>query len=159
MCSHEFLLAYDGRIYYNHEPIFLEKIDNYINKLVLVCYELGAKKEYFNMKIIDRLKMEIEGITLVDDQATIYLAENGLSATEEYNPAIPAQKKAIYQTALSVLQSIANNPATMKNYKQDDMNISSFAKFLQSRINQLTNTIQSMPDTNEPTSFFNLFRN
>ncbi|KAF1304935.1 hypothetical protein BAU16_01305 [Enterococcus sp. JM9B] len=111
------------------------------------------------MKIIDRLKMEIEGITLADDQATVYLAENSLSANEEYNPAIPAQKKAIYQTALSVLQSIANNPATMKNYKQDDMNISSFAKFLQSRINQLTNTIQAMPDTSEPTNFFNLFKN
>lgn len=109
------------------------------------------------MTNLDRLKMEIENIQLLDLQSEVYLAENGLKANDTYQPEIPANKKGIYKTALAILQSIANQPNLMQNYKMDDQTISAFATSIQNRINQLSRVIQQMPDTEEPTSYFNLF--
>lgn len=106
-----------------------------------------------------RLQMEVQGIDLTADEIQMYLAENGLDHRSEYNAASNLNKKAIYAAALSILESLANNPTLMKNYKQDDMTISAFAENIQSRIDQLERKIRSMSnDDHNDTSFFNLFR-
>ncbi|MER2262214.1 MAG: hypothetical protein ABS934_09360 [Psychrobacillus sp.] len=93
------------------------------------------------MNNIQRLQMETKGIELEQKELIIYLQENGLMPNDEYNP---ANKKAIYQTALSVLESIANNPELMKNIKLDDMSVSQFHENLQARIDQMYKTIRQM---------------
>lgn len=157
MNYHEITLGYDGQLYINRKLLKNSSIDDYINHLLLLCYDCGAKKEHIFMNNLDRLKMEIENIQLSDLQSEVYLAENGLKANDTYQPEIPANKKAIYKTALAILQSIANQPALMQNYKMDDQTISAFATSIQNRINQLSKTINQMPDTEEPTSYFSLF--
>ena len=111
------------------------------------------------MDNIERLKMEIGGIELPEAELLVYLEEEELQGGETYNASSKASKKAIYATALSILNSIANQPHAMKNYKQDDMTIDSFAKYLQARIDQLEKKIRQMPnEDNNPSNFFNLFK-
>lgn len=94
----------------------------------------------------DRLLMEIKGIDLIPDEIDIYLAENDLTATTEYVPTSNTNKRNILKTALSILESVANQPALMRNYKQDDMSVSQFAENLQNRIDQLEIKIRQIPD-------------
>ncbi len=98
------------------------------------------------MNNMDRLKMEIEGITLEDDKLTIYLEENNLIYNEEYTPKSNSAKKNIYRTALAILESIANNPTYMRNLKNDDMSITQFSENLNNRIDSLTRKIRLMSD-------------
>ncbi|WP_242842555.1 hypothetical protein [Clostridium tyrobutyricum] len=99
-----------------------------------------------NLNNIDRLKMEIEGINLEDDKLNVYLEENDLISNEEYSPSSNINKKNIYRTALSVLESIANNPTYMRNLKNDDMSITQFSENLNNRIDSLTRKIRLMSD-------------
>lgn len=98
------------------------------------------------MTNIDRLKMEIEGISQTDDQLNIYLQENELTPTDEYSPTSKTNKKNILRTALSILESIANNPNLMKEYKTDDITISQFSDNLNNRIDSLDRKIRLIPD-------------
>lgn len=114
---------------------------------------------------LERLKMAIEGIDISDDKLLIYLEESSLISNEAYNPQSNSNKKAILKTALSVLEDIANNPQTMKNYKNDDITISNFAENLQSRIDQLEKKIRQIPDddlisiNNNGSNFIYMFTN
>lgn len=111
------------------------------------------------MNNLQRLKMEVS-IQLKQDELIIYLQENGLQPFNEYNPQSATSKKQIYQSALSVLESIANNPQNLKNYKLDDMTISDFADNLMSRIDQLERKIRSLKTDEQlqnESNFFMLF--
>lgn len=96
------------------------------------------------MDNLARLKMEIEGFDIEDEKLIVYLMENDLTDITEYDPKSNTNKKAIYSTALNVLESIANNPATMKNYKTDDISITHFATNLQNRIDDIRKKIATM---------------
>ena len=167
--AHIFVFTYEGKWYYNDEPIeqTIElpiHIQEYINKLVChshecLIYNKLLTKENLFMNNIKRLQMEIAGIDLPDEELLIYLEESGLEGYAEYNASSKANKKAVYESAVSVLHSIANQPHLMKNYKQDDMTVTEFAKHLQSRINQLEGKIRQMPNgDSRPSNFFNLFQ-
>lgn len=93
---------------------------------------------------LERLKMETKGIDYPDSELSIYLAESGLSPDAEYDPSSAATKRAIYETALSVLESLANQPQLMKNYKSDDQSVTDFHDNLQARIDQLERKIRMM---------------
>lgn len=97
------------------------------------------------MNNLERLKMEIRDINIDDDELIVYLMESDLTHTAEYDPQSNTNKKAILQTALAVLESIANSPATMKNYRTDDIAITHFATNIQQRIDYLTRKIRLMP--------------
>lgn len=99
------------------------------------------------MNNMQRLQMEIKGITFTDDELSIYLAESGLNPTDSYVPTSNINKRGIYSTALSVLESLANNPEMMKNIKVDDMTVSEFHENLMKRIDQLEDKIRNMPNT------------
>lgn len=107
----------------------------------------------------ERLNMEI-GMTIPADQITIYLAEEGLTDTDNYDPNSKVNKRSIYAASLAILNSIANNPQTMKDYKEDDISVSAFADSIQNRIDQLERLIRMMPvsnDTAANSSTFMLF--
>ncbi|GLH62402.1 hypothetical protein [Parageobacillus sp. G301] len=111
------------------------------------------------MTNLQRLLLEIKGIELDQDELTVYLQENELNPIDEYNPASATNKRNIYKTALSILESIANNPKLMKAYKLDDMTITDFHENLLNRIDQLERKIRSMKtdEQNEQGNTFMLF--
>ena len=106
------------------------------------------------MTNLQRLLLEVQGINLDQNELAVYLAENYLNPHDEYNP--PTNKRNIYKTALSILESIANNPKLMKTYKLDDMTISGFHENLLNRIDQLERKIRSMK-TDEQEQTGNVF--
>ncbi len=110
---------------------------------------------------IDRVKMEVKGINLTDSEWEVYLSESGLITNEVYQPNVLLNKKKVYMTALSILESVANNPSTMKDYVIDDMTVSQFHENLMARINQLQNKIDNLKEDvksiESDSSFFMLF--
>lgn len=158
-----FVFTYSCTWLCNNQQIELAEQQNYINKLVIASYEQLTRQNKLErsdliMNNIERLKLEIEGIDFEDYKLTVYLQENDLQPLGEYDPASNSSKRKIYETALSTLNALANNPSLLKDYKADDMTISNFSKNLQNRIEQLQNQIRTMPvDDSEPSNFFNLF--
>lgn len=92
----------------------------------------------------DRLLMEIKGIDLTTAELNIYLAENSLNPATEYVPTSNTNKRNILKSALAILESVANQPDLMKNYKQDDISISQFHENLMNRIESLEIKIRQM---------------
>ncbi len=109
------------------------------------------------MNNLQRLQMETKGIDFQEAELMVYLAENGLDAHAEYSPQSMTDKKAIYATALSMLESVANNPTTMKSIKVDDMTVSEFHENLMKRIDQLTNKVRTMRTDNGNSDVFMLY--
>lgn len=111
------------------------------------------------MNNLQRLQMEIKGIDLSQQELIVYLQEVGLNPTNEYNPQSNSNKRAIYKCALSILESIANNPTLMRAIKIDDMTVSDFHENLINRIDQLERKIRTMPsDDNNNGNVFLLFK-
>lgn len=96
------------------------------------------------MTNLNRLKMEVEGIELDDDKLSIYLQENNLNSIDEYTPTSNINKKNIYCSALAILESIANNPTLMRNYKTEDFSILEFSENLNNRIDALERKVRLM---------------
>lgn len=115
------------------------------------------------MTNLERLQLEIKGIDLTQNELDIYLLESELEPHTEYNPQSNTNKRNILKSALSILESIANQPQLMKNYKQDDISVSQFHENLLSRINQLENRIRRIPNDEElyqdGANFFYMFGN
>lgn len=113
------------------------------------------------MTNLERLKMEIKGVKTPDEELEIYLMENDLESNIEY-VASNTNKKAIYQTALSVLESIANNPSMMKDYKTKDISVSNYHENLLKQIESLNIKIRNMVDddyvSENDAQFINIFR-
>lgn len=101
------------------------------------------------MTNIERLKVEIKGIKFTDDEINIYLQENELEPTEEYNPTSKGNKRKILSTALNILESIANNIELMKNYKTEDISVTQFSENLEKRIDNLSRKIRQIPNDDE----------
>lgn len=90
-----------------------------------------------------RLKMAIgEEISINDEELQVYLIESGLTPDQEYTINLQI---GIKKATLAVLESIANNPSSMKNYKFDeDLTISNFSVNLQNRIKQIKQDVVDM---------------
>lgn len=101
------------------------------------------------MDNLERLKMEIEGYKITDEKLQVYLQENNLVDNVTYDPTSNTNKKAIYQTALAILESISNDPQNMKNYKTDDVSITHFHTNLMRRIDYLNRKIRMMPSDDD----------
>ncbi|SFA52405.1 hypothetical protein SAMN05216169_103229 [Anoxybacillus pushchinoensis] len=108
------------------------------------------------MTNLQRLMLETKGIDLDQNELAVYLAENGLNPHDEYNPQSATAKRNIYKTALSILESIANNVQLMKNYKHEDMTVTDFHENLMNRIDSLERKIRQMK-TDEQKQTGNVF--
>jgi hypothetical protein len=100
------------------------------------------------MTNLERLKLEISGITITDAELSIRLQENGLTDMTDYDPDSKSNQKAILKTALSVLEAAANNLEKYYSYESDGLKInnSTFADKIQLRINSLERKIRLLPD-------------
>lgn len=117
------------------------------------------KKGTNKMNNIQRLCMEIKDIHLDQQELSVYLMENGLEPHKPYDAKSNVQKRAIYLTALQVLESLANNPTMMASIKIDDMSVNDFYDNLTNRIDQLEKKIRTMPVTENNNSGMFLFYN
>ena len=112
------------------------------------------------MTNIDRLKMETKGFDYPVEELSIYLEENSLDPNAEYIPTSNINKRAIIATALSMLESLANNPQMFKDFKFDDETVSGFGDRLQSRIDQISRNLRmtsASDDVSSSGSTFMLF--
>ncbi|QNG59424.1 hypothetical protein H4O14_16730 [Bacillus sp. PAMC26568] len=112
------------------------------------------------MTNLQRLLLETKSINLSQDELSVYLMESDLSPHTEYDASSATNKRNIFRAALGILESIANNPSTMKAYKVDDMTVSDFADSIQSRIDQLERKIRTMKTDEQlqgDSNFFMLF--
>lgn len=96
------------------------------------------------MDNLERLKMELRGVTVPDNELIVYLLENDLINTDPYDPKSKTNLRNIIKTALSVLESIANDTNLMKDYKTEDITITNFYESLLSRIDDLRKKINTM---------------
>ncbi|MGR9049239.1 hypothetical protein ACQ4XT_11470 [Halobacillus faecis] len=110
------------------------------------------------MNNIQRLEMETKGVQLEQNELIIYLQENGLQPHESYNAESATSKKQIYQSALSILESLANNPTQMKNKTYEDMSVSDFAISIQNRIDQLERKVRKLKTDEQIENESNFFR-
>ncbi|GAA0432574.1 hypothetical protein GCM10008983_06450 [Lentibacillus halophilus] len=104
------------------------------------------------MNNIQRLEMETKSISLNQSELIVYLQENNLQPHTEYNAQSATNKRNIFKSALSVLESVANSPDTLKNIKHEDMSVSDFATNIQNRIDQLDHKIRTLK-TDEQAQF------
>ena len=115
------------------------------------------------MTNLERLSIEIKDIDYTDDEKSIFLQENSLQPADEYDPSSSLNKRNILKTALSILESLANNPMLMRNYKTESMSITDFADSLQNRIQMLDRKIRMIrlqeQAQSESSSFVYMFRN
>ncbi|WP_449619974.1 hypothetical protein [Robertmurraya sp. Marseille-Q9965] len=112
------------------------------------------------MNNLQRLELETKGINLEQDELVVYLQENELQPFEEYSPSSATSKRNIYKSALSVLESIANDVNKMKSVKMDDMTVSDFHENLMNRIDQLERKIRTLKTDEQlqnESNFFMLF--
>lgn len=109
--------------------------------MILMENNNGNEENFDNLS---RLKMELRGFEIDQKELIIYLMENDLTDNDIYNPESNTNKKKIYQSALSVLESIANDPKNMKNYKTDDVSITHFHTNIMRRIDDLRKKISNM---------------
>ncbi|WP_025731111.1 hypothetical protein [Heyndrickxia ginsengihumi] len=112
------------------------------------------------MNNLQRVQLETKGINLDQSELTIYLQENELNPFDEYSPQSATNKRNIYRTALSILESIASSPASMKSYKMDDMTVNDFHDNLLNQIDQLERKIRQMKTDEQvqgESNFFMLF--
>lgn len=112
------------------------------------------------MNNLRRLQLETKGIDLDQNELIVYLSENDLEPFTAYNPQSATSKKAIYQSALSILESVANSPNTLKNIRHEDMSVSEFATNIQNRIDQLERKISKLKTDEQlenESNFFMLF--
>lgn len=96
------------------------------------------------MNNLERLKMELRGITVPDNELNIYLLENDLKELDLYNAESKTNLRNIIKTALSVLESIANDTDLMKDYKTQDVSITQFYENLLARIDDLRKRVNTM---------------
>lgn len=94
------------------------------------------------MTNLQRLKMELKGISLTDDEYKMFLMENNLTPTETYNPISSSNKKALYNSALSALEMIANDVTNMSNYKMENVSNEKFHENLMNRIRYLQEKVR-----------------
>lgn len=112
------------------------------------------------MNNLQRLQMEVSIPAMGQDALSIYLEENGLQPFIEYNPSSATNKKQIYQSTLSVLESIASSPSSMKSFKMDDVTVNDYHSNLLDRIDQLERKIRNLKTDEQiknQSDFFMLF--
>ena len=101
------------------------------------------------MDNLARLEMELRGYKIKQEELIVYLMEADLNDNDTYDPESKTNLKKIYQAAVAVLESIANDPQGMKNYKSDSISITHFHTNLSNRIDYLNRKIRMMPSDDD----------
>lgn len=102
------------------------------------------------MKVLDRLKLELNNKDYFsDNEYTIYLQENDLTATDEYIK--KDMQKDLLITVVDILEAVANDVDLMRKIKTGDTEFTTTEayKLLRQRIEDIKQRIASIPVTEE----------
>ncbi|KRU25152.1 hypothetical protein VT91_24770 [Clostridium sporogenes] len=102
------------------------------------------------MKVLDRLKLELNNKDyFTDNEYTIYLEENDLTATDEYIK--KDMQKDLLITVVDVFESVANDVDLMRKVTDGstDFSTNEAYKLLRQRIEDIKQRIASIPVTEE----------
>lgn len=130
----------------SNNKTYIRAGDNVLLSPFIMLKYINYRKENDNMTNIERLQLEIKGMSLSEDEISIYLEENALESLQEYNPKSDTNKRDILRTALAILEGIANNPQLMREYKTEDITVMDFHENLMNRIDALERKIRLMAD-------------
>lgn len=110
------------------------------------------------MNVLERLKIELSHKDyFTDDEYTMYLSENSLTATDTYNKA--TMQRNLLLTVIDILEALANDVDMMRKVEDTttDMSISECAKYLEQRIEKIKDKIATLPDPNADEEDSNVF--
>lgn len=102
------------------------------------------------MTILERLKIELNNKEYFeDDTYKMYLNENELNATEEYNK--KEHQRNLLLTIIDILESVANDVDLMRKVSDDTTGLSTSEayKILKERIQDIKQRISSLPISQE----------
>lgn len=95
---------------------------------------------------LNRLKIELNNKEYyTDDVLTMYLDENGLTATATYQKS--TMQKQLLQTVYDVLQSLSNNLDLFRSVEVEFATIGEAYKFLSKRMDDIQVRILAIPDS------------
>lgn len=107
------------------------------------------------MTVLDRLKLELAHKEyLTDEEYIIFLTENELTSTDEYNKS--TMQKFLLFTVVDILEVVANDVDIMRKVETEFTTTSDAYKHLQGRIAQIKDRIAGIPDLEEEYSPFSL---
>lgn len=97
---------------------------------------------------LDRLKMALNNKPYYSDDALkVYLDENGLSYSADYNK--DKDYKNLLQATYDVLEALYNDIDSFRNISTEFSNTSSAAKHLSDRLDALQKKINAIPDSSD----------
>lgn len=101
------------------------------------------------MTVLNRLKLELSNKTyFTDEEYTIFLQENNLAVTDNYNKA--TMQKSLLYTILDILEAVSNNVDLLRKVETEFQTTGEAFKHLQSRIADIKKRIATIPDETEP---------
>jgi hypothetical protein len=98
------------------------------------------------MTILERLKVELNHKDYFsDDEYTMYLSENELTATDNYDKA--TMQRGLLLTVIDVLEAVSNDVDLMRNITDatTNMSVGECLKLLSNRINDIKDRISTLP--------------
>lgn len=110
------------------------------------------------MNVLDRLKVELSHKDyFTDDEYTMYLAENNLTATNTYDKA--TMQRNLLLTVIDILEALSNDVDMMRKVEDgaSNMSISECSKYLEQRIEKIKDKIATLPDPNADEEDSNVF--
>jgi hypothetical protein len=114
----------------------------------MLLYKNTIVERTDKMTVLDRLKTELNNKAYYsDDTYSMYLDENGLSATDTFTKT--TMKKQLYQTVYDILDSLANNIDLFRSITTEFSTTSEAYKYLQARLNDIQAKIISIPDSTD----------
>lgn len=107
------------------------------------------------MTVLNRLKLELSNKSyFTDEEYTVFLAENNLSATDEYIK--DTMQKQLLLTALDILEAVSNDVDIMRKVETEFTTLSDAYSRLEKRIQRLRDRIAAIPNPEEEYSPFSL---
>lgn len=97
---------------------------------------------------LNRLKIELNNKEYyTDDVLTMYLDENGLTATATYQKS--TMQKQLLQTVYDILQSLSNNIDLFRSVELEFATVGEAYQYLKQRMEDIEVRILSIPDSTE----------
>ena len=95
---------------------------------------------------LNRLQIELNNKQYyTDDVLTMYLDENGLTATATYQKS--TMQKQLLQTVYDILQSLSNNVDLFRSVETEFATVGDAYKYLKQRMDDIQVRILSIPDS------------
>lgn len=102
------------------------------------------------MNVLDRLKVELNHKDyFTDEEYTMYLQENELTATDNYNKS--TMQRNLLLTVIDILEAVSNDVDLMRTIADGttNMSIGECIKLLSTRINDIKDRIATLPIDSE----------